>query len=91
MLQLGVGADSSQEFHLLFDIRTCQLSRHYCMIGREKNTLRAESPSYYREQPVDTATQVGKCSLCMFAKRACLCAGVCEMQDSPGEGMAAEY
>lgn len=51
MLQVGVGADGSQEFHLLFDILTCQLSRHYCMIGTEKkkNRLRAESPSYYRE------------------------------------------
>lgn len=50
MLQVCVGADGSQEFHLLFDILTCQLSRHYCMIGTEKkNTLRAESPSYYRE------------------------------------------
>lgn len=49
MLQVGVGADASQEFHLLFDILICQLSRHYCMIGTEKNTLRAESPSYYRE------------------------------------------
>lgn len=38
MLQVGVGADGSQEFHLLFDILTCQLSRHYCMIGREKKT-----------------------------------------------------
>ena len=36
MLQVGVGADGSQEFHLLFDILTCQLSRHYCMIGTGK-------------------------------------------------------
>lgn len=54
MLQVGVGADGSQEFHLLLDILTCQLSRDYCMIGRakkkrKKNTLRAESPSYHRE------------------------------------------
>lgn len=61
MLQVGVGADGSQEFHLLFDILTCKLSRRYCVIGRggvsggllrggeKKNTLRAESPSYYRE------------------------------------------
>lgn len=50
MLQVGVGADGSQEFHLLFDILTCQLSRHYCMIGAgKKYTLKAESPSYYRE------------------------------------------
>lgn len=38
MLQERVGADSSQEFHLLFDILSCQLSRHYCMIGGEKKT-----------------------------------------------------
>lgn len=34
MLQVGVGADGSQEFHLLFDILTCKLSRRYCVIGR---------------------------------------------------------
>lgn len=50
MLQVGVGVDGFQELHLLFDILTCQLSRHYCMIGREKtHTLRTESPSYYCE------------------------------------------
>lgn len=38
MLQLGIGADGFQEFHLLFDILTCQLSRRYCMIGRETST-----------------------------------------------------
>lgn len=38
MLQLGIGADGFQEFHLLFDILTCQLSRCYCMIGRETST-----------------------------------------------------
>lgn len=36
MLQVGVGADGSQELHLLFDILTCQLSRRYCMIGTVK-------------------------------------------------------
>ena len=36
MLKVGAGADGSQEFHLLLDILTCQLSRHYCMIGPEK-------------------------------------------------------
>lgn len=38
MLQLGIGADGFQEFDLLFDILTCQLSRRYCMIRRETNT-----------------------------------------------------
>lgn len=78
MLQVGVVADDSQEFHLMFEILTCQLSRHYCMIEIEKHThtLRAESPSYYHEQPVDTA-QVEKC---VYVCASLLCAhvvGVC--------------
>ena len=38
MLRVTIGADGFQEFHLLFDILTCQLSRRYCVIGRETKT-----------------------------------------------------